>query len=313
MKNRVTCPLALAIAILFSVSLFTCDSAIAGYLYSVQGGGVGLDSSLWRVDPADGSVTEVGPLPADLSLGSMVYNSDDGHLYGMPQSMFIADNLWRVDPADGSVTEVGPLPPNLLGFSLVYYPSHASADVLGNPPETPVNVTFSATGSAALGTVGMEEFGPDRENTALPQSVELDDQEISDALAASGQDHLTLRITYDRVDIAELELEEETLRPYWWDGSQWVLGGTQPDGDPGPSIFVEDLNSNPADYGLGYCGLNMTGDYVWVNMNHASQYGAGGAIVPEPATLSLLALGGLAMLRRRKRVCVLPDPQYAIG
>ena len=55
-------------------------------------------------------------------------------------------------------------------------------------------------------------------------------------------------------------------------GATWAMGDSDADGDV--DIF---------DY------LNLTGEYGWSN--------SGGANVPEPATMSLLALGGLVLLR----------------
>ena len=46
-------------------------------------------------------------------------------------------------------------------------------------------------------------------------------------------------------------------------------------------------------------GLVSADDYASVQSNFGTTYGMGGATVPEPATLSLLAIGGLVMLKRR--------------
>ena len=48
---------------------------------------------------------------------------------------------------------------------------------------------------------------------------------------------------------------------------------------------------------LGRWGVNPATHTVWAVLNHDSQF----AVVPEPATLSLLALGGLAMMRRKQK------------
>jgi len=48
---------------------------------------------------------------------------------------------------------------------------------------------------------------------------------------------------------------------------------------------------------LGSFGVDIASDTVWAVLDHNSAFGT----VPEPATLTLLALGGLAVLRKRRR------------
>ncbi len=43
---------------------------------------------------------------------------------------------------------------------------------------------------------------------------------------------------------------------------------------PGEGVFAG-FDTIATDYGLGYCGLNTIEDYVWANINHASEYGVG--------------------------------------
>ncbi|HDY64993.1 MAG TPA: PEP-CTERM sorting domain-containing protein, partial [Phycisphaerae bacterium] len=45
-------------------------------------------------------------------------------------------------------------------------------------------------------------------------------------------------------------------------------------------------------------GVVSADDYGSVQLHFGTSYGAGGASVPEPATMSLLVIGGIAMLRR---------------
>ena len=51
------------------------------------------------------------------------------------------------------------------------------------------------------------------------------------------------------------------------------------------------------DLALGKWGCDPTENVVWAVLNHNSQYSG----VPEPATMTLLCIGGLAVLRRRRR------------
>ena len=84
-----------------------------------------------------------------------------------------------------------------------------------------------------------------------------------------------------------------------------IPGDTDGDGD----VDINDLSTLAANWdqcGKTWADGDFTGDGC-VDINDlsllASNWGAGTAAaqVPEPATLSVLALGGLAMLRRRRR------------
>jgi len=103
----------------------------------------------------------------------------------------------------------------------------------------------------------------------------------------------------EKCGLALLGVDEGTLRPYWWDGSEWVLGGTTLTGEQGEGVFAG-INVDRALYGIGYCGLNTVDDYVWSHINHASDYGVGGFTppIPEPAGLGLVGLAALALRRR---------------
>jgi hypothetical protein len=64
-------------------------------------------------------------------------------------------------------------------------------------------------------------------------------------------------------------------------------------------FFLEhsDLNDATLNQYLGSFGCDTTTDTVWAVLDHNSQFG----VVPEPSTLSLLALGLPALLARRRR------------
>ncbi len=128
---------------------------------------------------------------------------------------------------------------------------------------------------------------------ALPLLVELSDLVLDGEFA-------TLRVDYDSELLAARGIEADSLRLYWWDASagEWRLAGnasnlTDNSGDPSYTGF----GLGPATDVLGDWGVNMDEDHVWANIDHASTYALAG--IPEPATLSLLALGGLAVIRRR--------------
>ena len=63
--------------------------------------------------------------------------------------------------------------------------------------------------------------------------------------------------------------------------------------------FVLDQGGGPLDLDLylGSWGIDTTDDVVWAVLDHNSSYVA----VPEPATLALLGIGAVAVLRRRSR------------
>jgi len=92
------------IVVLFLADPWACESAFAGYLY-----GMDQDSSLFQIDPTDGSYDLVSENSA-LNIGGLAYNSNDGYLYGMSQSGLLI--LYQIDATDGSyhiVPDVVPL------------------------------------------------------------------------------------------------------------------------------------------------------------------------------------------------------------
>lgn len=84
----------------------------------------------------------------------------------------------------------------------------------------------------------------------------------------------------------------------------WVNAGTQfvgltAPGNEGLTMSWSDLGSSTT---AGDWGVEVDTHRVWVVLNHASEFGV--SVVPEPATLGFLALGGLSMIgaaiRRRR-------------
>jgi T5SS/PEP-CTERM-associated repeat protein len=182
------------------------------------------------------------------------------------------------------------------------------SEAVPEDPSTGLPVSVSITehtgtgyGYGTAGIVGEGSFAP------LSTTFELDAGEMDAVIAASAEGYVTLKLFYDEDELAAIVMNEQAVRPYWWDetAGQWLLGGTDTNGDPGESVFAG-VNVDIDSYGVGYCGLDTTDNFAWVNATHASVYGLVGQqeVIPEPATLSLLALGGMALVRRRKlRAC----------
>jgi hypothetical protein len=120
--------------------------------------------------------------------------------------------------------------------------------------------------------------------------------ELSDFTLDDGFEFATLIWEYNPIDLSVLNIAEETVRLYWYKEStgEWVLAGEASNNVKNGGQFV--LGA-PTD-SLGDWGLDMTGNYAWANIDHASKYALVGFMIPEPASLLLLILGICALHRR---------------
>jgi len=159
-----------------------------------------------------------------------------------------------------------------------------------------VDIVDFVGGGTGYGTAGIT--GPDLggHTEVLGDAVTIDDLDAGD-LGAGG--FITLKMYYTQDELDALGIIESTLRPYWWSGSAWVLGGTTTGGAEGEGQwegFVSEVG-----FGLGSYGLNMADNYVWSNINHASDYGQGGVTpVPGSVLMGAMGLGLVGWLKRRK-------------
>jgi len=168
----------------------------------------------------------------------------------------------------------------------------AMAKAGGVPQGMQVSVDYDPSGSYGMGTGSLAGV------CLLGGTASMDAAEVDDAVAASPEGFITLTMYYLEDELDYLGIPEDTVRPYWWDGADWILGGTTTAGAEGAGVFAG-VNVDPGDYGAGYFGLNTAENSLWNHVTHASTYGAVG--VPEPATLLLLAAGAMVMTVRRKR------------
>ena len=168
----------------------------------------------------------------------------------------------------------------------------AMAAIAGAPEGLIVTPMYDPSGTTGMGVGGLGGAA------MLGGTTTLEPAEVDAAVAASTDGFLTLTTYYLADELVDLGIAEDTLRPTWWDGSGWVLGGTTTAGAPGAGVFAG-INVDPAAYGMGYFGLNTVDNRLWNHVTHASTYGTAG--VPEPSALVLLTTGTLlARLRRRR-------------
>ncbi len=125
--------------------------------------------------------------------------------------------------------------------------------------------------------------------TPLPATVEIDCLTLDGGMA-------TVIGAYDPTEVAALGLDEATLRLYWDNAGTWVLAGRQSNINQMIGEFVAGAPTPQ----LGDWGIDIGGNYVWANVDHASTFAMAGVPVPEPGTIALLSVGILGLIRRRR-------------
>ncbi len=151
------------------------------------------------------------------------------------------------------------------------------------------SVVYKPTGFVDEGfaTVGMADGAK-----PLDQIIELDD--LSFVPDEQGKDMVSLVINYDEAAVLAADIDESTLRLYWFDedAGEWALAGRTSNIDQTTGSLV----MGPATNLLGDWGVDSVANNVWANIDHASVYAISG--VPEPISLMLLSTAGLWLTRR---------------
>ncbi len=109
---------------------------------------------------------------------------------------------------------------------------------------------------------------------------------------------------HDKIYLSWFETEEHKSSGSLHDQREWVHATVGNTGEGANVItnyqggfddFIAEYTDFTPETYLGSYGVDYDNKTVWAVINHNSEF----AVVPEPATLSILTLAGLALLRRR--------------
>ena len=181
----------------------------------------------------------------------------------------VSGNLAPTGSAQTAVVTAGQ---SLAGFNAV---TGTSGGALGT------SVTFLA-GTSTGGTASMTF------RTRIGDEITSLLSDVVDLNSVTGTSAFVLQMSYNPADLGTLP--EGTLYLGWKDGLVFVnAGDTAAYGVPVIGAWGGTLD-------VGEWGVDPVAHTAWAVIAHNSEF----AVVPEPATIVLFGLGGLALLRRRR-------------
>ncbi len=258
--------------------------------------GVEMNSgTLYSISRADATLSEIGPTGLT-GLGALEFNPNDGFLYGMTFGDVADTALYRIGISPSlqdvlSVDLIGGLGIRAFEGGLAFAPDGTAYALNGG-------VTVPALVKLDLGT-GL-----------ATEPVFLDDRHDIGGLGWRSDGML---VGLDSTTNTLITIDPGTGVTATIQGTPAIgsVGGMYLDGDvgyfatAGPRAFTPGSNALYTFDAFGGTIIGMVGSSTWTDMGmflDAEDTGISSlAIIPEPATLSLLLLGSLALLYRRTR------------